>query len=149
VIRLLKRKSVLSWLGWPVPADPRIASGDELMKLISTAQQRGFSRKAKSLHPRSRELFALLPYLYEPSPEASWMCTVVQVSDWLPPPGSRPEVFFDRLDIALADFNSLRRAKRLQRDQLLHWTAWLAYHPRAASPGGAAAHRPETSATTD
>lgn len=93
-----------------------------------------FNRKARDLHPRSHDTYALLAYLYEGSPEASWMCLVIQVSDWLPPTGSRPGVAFGRLDITLADFNTLRRAKRLQRDQLLRWTAWLASRPRGA-PG--------------
>lgn len=127
-----------SWLGWPVPADLRVVSSDELTKLINTAEQRGFSRTAKDLHPQGGETFALLPYLYEGSPEASWMCLVVQVNGWNAPPGSRPEVAFGRLDIALADFNSLRRARRRQRDQLLHWTAWLAFSPSSTVPASGA-----------
>jgi hypothetical protein len=132
-----------SWLGWPVPADPRVVSSDELTKLISTAEQRGFSRTAKDLRPRGGETIALLPYLYEGSPEASWMCLVVHVNDWNPPPGSRPEVAFGRLDVALADFNSLRRARRRQRDQLLHWAAWRASKRRTVPAGGAETQRHE------
>ncbi|GIE34537.1 hypothetical protein Ait01nite_075820 [Actinoplanes italicus] len=126
-----------SWWGLPVPADLRVVSSDELTMLISTAEQRGFSRTAKGLHPQGGETFALMPYLFEGSPESSWMCLVVQVNDWNPPPGSRPEVAFGRLDIALPDFNSLRRAGRHQRDQILHWTAWLASKRGAASGSGA------------
>ncbi|AGL18614.1 hypothetical protein [Actinoplanes sp. N902-109] len=125
-----------SWLGWPVPADVRVVSGDELLKLISTAEQRGFSRKAHDLHPRDDKSFALLAYLYEGSPEASWMCLVVAISDWTPPPGRHPGMTFGRLDVAVADFASLRRAGRRQRDQLLHWTAWLASsHATRSRPG--------------
>jgi hypothetical protein len=80
---------VRSWLGWPVPADPRVAPGDELMELIETAERRGFSRTANDLRPRSQDSFALLPYLYEGSPEASYMCLVVQVRD-LGASGRRP-----------------------------------------------------------
>ena len=122
-----KRRTVQSWFGWPVPADLRLVSSDQLMTLISTAQQRGFSRTAKGIHPRGGRTFGVLPYLYEGSPEASWICLVVDVNDWTSSTGSRPEVAFGRLDVALADFNSLRRAGRRQRDQLLHWTTWLAF----------------------
>lgn len=52
------------------------------------------------------------------------------------------EAAFGRLDIALADSNTLRRAKQSQRDQLLHWTAWRAFHPSAASTTGTEAQRP-------
>jgi hypothetical protein len=145
---LIRRKTVRSWLGSPVPADPRITSGGELMKLISTAEQRGFSRRGKDLCPREQEIFALLPYLYEGSPEASWMCLVVQVGEWLPPAGSRPDVAFGRLDITLADFDSLRRAKRRQRDQLLHWTAWLAAKAGAVLASGAETQRCEPNPKT-
>ncbi|GAA2860027.1 hypothetical protein Acy02nite_56170 [Actinoplanes cyaneus] len=132
-----------------MPADLRVVSNDELRELISTAEQRGFSRTAKDLHPRGGETFALLPYLYEGSPEASWMCLVVHVDDWSPPPGSRPQVAFGRLDIALVDFNSLRRARRRQRDQLLHWTAWLAFKGRPVPAGGAETQRHELGPETD
>jgi hypothetical protein len=102
------------------------------MRLIKVAEQRGFSRTAKGLHPGSHDAFALIAYLYEGSPEASWICLVVQVGDWQPPAGLRPDFAFGRLDVAVADFKSLRRATRAQRDQLLHWTAWLAFRARRA-----------------
>jgi hypothetical protein len=141
VIRLrglgIRRTTVQSWLGYPVPADLRVVSSEELTTLISTAEQRGFSRTAKDLHPRGADTFAVLPYLYEGSPEASWRCLVVHVDDWNPQVASRPEVTFGRLDIALADFDSLRRAGRRQRDQLLHWTAWLASKRRTPPASGA------------
>ncbi|MFG1990967.1 hypothetical protein ACGFJ7_13430 [Actinoplanes sp. NPDC048988] len=135
--RGIKRRSAQSWWGLPVPADLRVVSSDELTELISTAEKRGFSRTAKDLHPRGGETFAVLPYLYEGSPEASWMCLVIQVNDWNPPPGTRPEVTFGRLDIARTDFDSLRRARRWERDQLLHWTAWLASKRRPVPADGA------------
>jgi hypothetical protein len=141
--RGISRRSVQSWWGLPVPADLRVVSSNELTKLISTAGRRGFSRTAKGLHPQGGETFALLPYLYEGSPEASWMCLVVHVNDWNPPPGSRPEVAFGRLDVSIADFNSLRRARRRQRDQLLHWTAWLASKCGTVSASGAETQRHE------
>ncbi|MCA2216269.1 hypothetical protein [Jidongwangia harbinensis] len=144
----IKRKAVQSWLGWPVPADLRVVSNDELTKLISTAEQRGFSRQAKDFHPRGQEIFALLPYWYEGTPEASWRCLVVHVNDWNPPTGSRPEIAFGRLDIALADFNALRRARRRQREQLLHWTVWLAYSRGAVRASGAETQRHEADPKT-
>ncbi|GIE96447.1 hypothetical protein Ari01nite_39120 [Paractinoplanes rishiriensis] len=121
-----------------MPADLRLVSSDELVTLISTAKRRGFSRTAKGLHPQGGETFAVLPYLYEGSPEASWICLILHVNGWTEPPDSRPEVTFGRLDIALADFGSLRRARRRQRDQLLHWTTWLAFSRSQTVPAAGA-----------
>lgn len=139
----IDRASMQSWLGWPVPAELRVVSGDELTSLARTAEKRGFSRRATHIRPRGDDTISLLPYLYEGSPEASWTCLVIHVGDWRPPAGSRPEVTFDRLDIALVDFRSLRRARRRQRDQLLHWTAWLAARPRTVTGHGAETTRHE------
>ena len=57
----IRRTTVQSWLGYPVPADLRVVSSEELTTLISTAEQRGFSRTAKDLHPRRADTFAVLP----------------------------------------------------------------------------------------
>jgi hypothetical protein len=76
----------------------------------------------------------VVPYRYEDSAEASWMCLVVHVGDWSPAAGARPELTFDRLDIALADFKSRRRATPRRREQLLQWTVWPASRPRTRLP---------------
>jgi hypothetical protein len=134
-----RRRSVRSALGWPVPADPRIASSDEMTNLVNRAEQRGFSRQTEDLHPEGREIFAVLPCWPESTPEASWRCMVVRVDDWNPPTGSRPGAgiaLVRRLDVTLADFAALRRARRRQRDQLLHWMTWLATNPRTVRSSG-------------
>ncbi|GIG93147.1 hypothetical protein Pen02_80830 [Plantactinospora endophytica] len=99
----------------------------DLTRLIDTAERRGFSRKAKHVRLDEASTYGLLAYLYEATPEPSWMCLVIQVDGGLTQAAYRPEISFGRLDVALADFATMRRAKRPERDQMLHWMAWLAY----------------------
>jgi hypothetical protein len=37
-----------------------------------------------------------------------------------------PYLSFTRLDVATRDFKRLRRLRRRESDQLLHWLAWIA-----------------------
>lgn len=123
---------VQSWFGWPVPRSVRVASRKEIVMLRDLAIGRGFSRKGDGLDLENGQTFIIIPYLPESSPEASWMCLVLEFPHSINLEiGARPQCSFSRLDVSRADLNSLPVVKRKARDQLLHWMAWEAYRGRS------------------
>lgn len=132
MLQLRSRGLIRSWLGWPVPPDMRIVSAQELAVLVEVATRLGFSRKAKDLEPREGVVYGLLAYHPENSPEPSWMCLVVAIEGEIAQEKIKPIIMFGRLDVRLSDFSALRRARRAERDQLLHWFAWKAYEARGS-----------------
>ena len=129
--------SVVSGLGWPVPAAVRIVNSERVMKIVTTAHENGYSRKGRGLDLDRYQWHAVVPYLWEASPKPCWMCLVVS---FLHPVdvefGVRQECKFARLDISVEDLDSLPVAGAQVRDQLLHWMAWEAFRRRDQVPDG-------------
>lgn len=99
-----------------------------MQALVATANQSGFSRKAKDLDLEAGQTFIVIPVLREYSPVKSWICLVVAFPHSLKiKAGEKPECSFGRLDVSEGDLKSLSQAKAKVRDQLVHWMSWEAY----------------------
>jgi hypothetical protein len=122
-----QRTATTSWFGCPVPSPARLASRAELEALVSGAQRVGFSRTAKGLDPDDSDEYVLISHLPEPSPVPSIICRVIRVpAGFTIASPERPDLRFALLDVPLQDFKRLRRMRRREYDQLVHWLAWLA-----------------------
>lgn len=123
-----RRRSVLSWLGWPVPAPVALASMTDMQFLTRKARERNYSRKGEGLACSEGECYFLFPYLRESTPDRSWMCLVVAFSHSLElQTGERPRCYFSRLDVAVSDWNALPVVRGRRKDQLIHWLAGEAF----------------------
>ncbi|EDY47396.1 hypothetical protein [Streptomyces clavuligerus] len=129
-LRLFARKDfhVSSWFGIPVEAGVKTVPITGMRELVAAANRRGYSRKGTGLDLEGSQRFALIPYLPENSPEASWMCLVAAFPhSFTLAVAERPRCTFGRIDVSTVDFESLPSADSATRDQLLHWMMWEAY----------------------
>lgn len=110
-----------------MPATARLVDRAKLEGLIANAERTGFSRTAKGITPDESRHYIVMPYLLESNPAPVWICMVIGVPAALViDVAERPHLSFARLDISLRDFRKLRRLRRWESDQLLHWLSWEA-----------------------
>ncbi|MEO3767748.1 hypothetical protein [Streptomyces sp. B5E4] len=101
-------------------------SSSELQELIREAQENGFSRRARDIQIEPDRDYVLIPFLFEPTPAAAWICSILHLPRDLQKLHSKaPSAERNTIDVSVRRYRKLSRLSAADKNRAIHFTAYM------------------------